>query len=76
MDRACSIRPATAPVSAATIHPGPPASVVASSDTSSLVADRTPRHYTAALLYTVANTAGETPVAGTETKHGILATAL
>jgi len=33
-------------------------------------------HYTAALLYAAANITGENPVAGTETKLGILTTAL
>ena len=45
------------------------------SGTSSLSADRMPLHYTAALIYAEAITAGENPVAD-KTKHGILATAL
>ena len=49
-----------------TAHPG---------GTSSLVADWTPLHYTAAPLYATANTAGENPIAH-KTKHGILAAAL
>ena len=61
---ASSTRPATAEVSAAAIHRGPPAKA------SQRPVGRTPLHYTAALLYTAANSAGENPVAGT------LATAL
>jgi hypothetical protein len=48
----------------------------ASSGTSSLVAEQRPLHYTAAWLYAAPNTAGESPLADTKTKHGILATAL
>jgi hypothetical protein len=47
-----------------------------SNGTSSFVADWRPLHYTAAWLYAAANTTGESPVADTKTKHGILATAL
>jgi hypothetical protein len=59
-----------AQVSAATIHHLSPAP----SDTSLLVADQMPLHYTAALLYATANITGENPVADTKTKLGILAT--
>jgi len=43
-----------------------PVSAAHPSGTSSLAADRMPLHYTAALLYAAANTAGENPVADTK----------
>jgi len=69
---ASRVRPATAQISAATIHRLSPAP----SGTCTLVANWTSLHYTAGLLYAAANITGENPVAGTETKLGILATAL